>query len=97
MAGRAELAAGATYIVVERSPAMDGATHHRLQPGLNHLAFHAGDRAQLDRLVAAALDHGWTLMFPERHPFAGGPDHCAAYLENFDGFEVELVARPDGS
>jgi hypothetical protein len=36
--------------------------------------------------------HGWTLLFPDRHPHAGGPDHYAAYLENTDGFEVELVA-----
>jgi hypothetical protein len=31
-------------------------------------------------------------MFPERHPYAGGGQHYAAYLENDDGFEVELVA-----
>ena len=31
-------------------------------------------------------------MFPERHPYAGGAQHYAAYLENADGFEVELVA-----
>ena len=31
-------------------------------------------------------------MFRDRHPYAGGPDHYAAYLENSDGFEVELVA-----
>lgn len=36
--------------------------------------------------------HGWTLLFPERHPHAGGPDHYAAYLASTDGFEVELVA-----
>lgn len=87
---------GATYIVVEQSPALDGTTHHRHQPGLNHLAFHAGGPRQLDRLVAEAADHGWVLMFADRHPFAGGPDHRAAYLENADGFEVELVAQPDG-
>jgi hypothetical protein len=34
------------------------------------------------------------LLFPDRHPHAGGPDHYAAYLENTDGFEVELVASP---
>jgi hypothetical protein len=34
----------------------------------------------------------WTLLFPEAHPHAGGPDHYAAYLVNTDGFEVELVA-----
>lgn len=31
-------------------------------------------------------------MFPDRHPYAGGAQHYAAYLENDDGFEVELVA-----
>ncbi|WP_263639389.1 VOC family protein [Klenkia terrae] len=43
--------------------------------------------------MAAAPSHGWRLFFGDRHPFAGGPDHRAAYLEDADGFEVELVAR----
>lgn len=83
------------YIVVEQSPAMVAGDHERHRPGLNHLAFHAGDRAQVDELTTAALDSGWTLLFPDRHPFAGGPEHYAAYLANSDGFEVELVAIDD--
>jgi catechol 2,3-dioxygenase-like lactoylglutathione lyase family enzyme len=83
---------GETYIVVERSPALSADTYDRLRPGLNHLAFHAGDPAAVDRLTADAPAHGWSLLFPERHPYAGGPEHYAAYLENEDGFEVELVA-----
>jgi hypothetical protein len=43
-------------------------------------------------LVAAGPDHGWTLLFPDRHPYAGGPDTYAAYLEDTHGYEVELVA-----
>jgi hypothetical protein len=31
-------------------------------------------------------------MFAEKHPYAGGAGNYAAYLENRDGFEVELVA-----
>jgi hypothetical protein len=31
-------------------------------------------------------------MFQDRHPFAGGADTYAAYLEDGDGYEVELVA-----
>ncbi len=31
-------------------------------------------------------------MFADRHPYAGGAGHYAAYLENVDGFEAELVA-----
>jgi len=83
---------GATYVVVEQSPALVGEVHERCRPGLNHLAFHAGDTADVDRLVSAAPRHGWSLMFADRHPHAGGPDTYAAYLENSDGFEVELVA-----
>ena len=83
---------GNTYIVVEQSPALTAHAHDRCRPGLNHLAFHAGDTAQLDKLIGDAANHGWTLLFADSHPHAGGPDHHAGYLENTDGFEVELVA-----
>ena len=82
----------ATYIVVERSPAMTAQRHERSRPGLNHLAFHAGVRARVDELNDAGPAHGWTPLFAGAYPFAGGPDHYAAYLANTDGFEVELVA-----
>lgn len=83
---------GGTYLVVEQSPALSGSSHDRRLPGLNHLAFHVGDREALDTMVRSAAAHGWELLFPDRHPFAGGEDHYAAYLANSDGFEVELVA-----
>jgi catechol 2,3-dioxygenase-like lactoylglutathione lyase family enzyme len=83
---------GGTYLVVEQSPAMSAAGHDRLRPGLNHLAFHAGSRRQVDELAAEGPAQGWALLFSDRHPHAGGPDHYAAYLTNDDGFEVELVA-----
>ncbi len=85
---------GGVYVVVEQSPALTAGTHERLRPGLNHLAFWAGTPADLDALVADAPAHGWRLLFADRHPFAGGPDHRAAYLEDADGYEVELVAVP---
>jgi catechol 2,3-dioxygenase-like lactoylglutathione lyase family enzyme len=83
---------GVTYPVVEQSPALTALDHDRLRPGLNHLAFHAGTRGTVDALVNEGPAHGWTLLFPDRHPHAGGPDHYAAYLANTDAFEVELVA-----
>ncbi|MCP3801242.1 GNAT family N-acetyltransferase [Allokutzneria sp. A3M-2-11 16] len=85
---------GPTYVVAERSPARGSDVHDRLLPGLNHLALHAGDRAEVDRLTEQSREHGWRLMFGERHPHAGGEHHYAAYLENADGFQVELVAAP---
>jgi catechol 2,3-dioxygenase-like lactoylglutathione lyase family enzyme len=81
------------YVVVEQSPHQVGDRHDRHRPGLNHLAFRAGSATELDALVTEAPYHGWELMFPDRHPFAGGPAHRAAYLTDADGFEVELVAE----
>ncbi|MDI1459668.1 VOC family protein [Catellatospora sp. KI3] len=83
---------GTAYLVFEQSPALTGDRHDRRAPGLNHLALHAGPRPDLDRLVDQASAHGWTLMFPDRHPHAGGPDTYAAYLHDTQGYEVELVA-----
>ncbi len=84
---------GETYLVVECSPDLAPGGHDRRRAGLNHLAFHAGDRRRVAALAEAAPAHGWTLLCGDRHPHAGGPGHYAAYLENADGFEVELVAR----
>jgi catechol 2,3-dioxygenase-like lactoylglutathione lyase family enzyme len=86
---------GPTYIVVEQSSDLVTADHDRRRPGLNHLAFHVEGRQLVDTLTVHATRYGWTLLFPDRHPYAGGPDHYAAYLENADGFEVELVAIED--
>ena len=60
--------------------------------GLDHLAFSVPTSAEVDELVVAAQRQGWSLLFADRHPHAGGPQHYAAYLEDADGFEVELVA-----
>lgn len=83
---------GPTYLVVEQSPAMTGERHDRCAPGLNHLAFHVRDDVEVERLAAEGAARGWSVMFGDRHPYAGGPGNYAAYLENQDGFEVELVA-----
>lgn len=84
---------GPTYLVLEQSPDMLEGPHRRCAPGLNHLAFHGGSRADVDSLVADADANGWALMFADRHPFAGGPGHYAAFLESSDGYEVEIVAE----
>ncbi|MGD9956915.1 MAG: VOC family protein [Candidatus Nanopelagicales bacterium] len=85
---------GMAYVVLESGPDLQPGTHVRTAPGVNHVAFWAGGRAEVDHLVADSAEHGWTLLFADRHPFAGGPDHYAAYLQDRDGYEVELVAEP---
>ncbi|WP_313818159.1 reverse transcriptase-like protein [Citricoccus sp.] len=82
------------YLVLESGPHVRASGHDRLSPGLNHMAFHAGSRAEVDALTEAARSRGFALLFADRHPFAGGRNHYAAYLEAPNGFEVELVAEP---
>jgi catechol 2,3-dioxygenase-like lactoylglutathione lyase family enzyme len=84
-----------SYVFLEAGPDRSSLHHDRRRAGMNHVAFWAGSRAELDRLVKASDRHGWSLLFADRHPFAGGPHHYAAYLENREGFEVELVAQPE--
>lgn len=78
-------------LVLEQSADMvPGMLHSRLRPGLNHLAFTVDD---LDDTIEDAESHGWTPLEVEGHPITGGAD--VAYLEDRDGFEVELVrVRP---
>ncbi len=85
---------GSTYLVVERSPALSGEKHERTAPGLNHLALHVDSRDRVNELASKAVEHGWSPMYADKFPYAGGDHHYAAYLENTDGFEVELVALP---
>lgn len=53
---------GPTYLVFERSPDQASGPHERTRPGVNHLAFHAADRVQVDALATAAAEHGWSLL-----------------------------------
>jgi catechol 2,3-dioxygenase-like lactoylglutathione lyase family enzyme len=83
---------GTTYVVVvaaERADPFDRET-----PGLNHVAFHADSRAQVDALATEVRKRAdATLLFPDRHPYAGG--YYALYCEGPDGVKVEVVG-PEG-
>jgi len=85
--------AGESYLAICSAPALHGDAHDRRLPGLNHLAFHGGTRSQVDAVMADAASHGWRPLYAERYPHAGGPDHYAGWLENSDGFKVEIVAN----
>ena len=86
---------GRFAIALEQSTDMvPGMLYSRMRPGLNHLAFHVESPALLERICAEAAENGWSSLPADRHPIAGGAR--VAYLEDSEGFEVELVlaARP---
>jgi catechol 2,3-dioxygenase-like lactoylglutathione lyase family enzyme len=78
-------------VVLEQSADMvPGMLHSRFRPGLNHVAFLVPASVGLADLVGRSLDQGWSALPLDGHPIAGGA--AVAYLEDRDGFEVELVA-----
>ena len=83
---------GDVYVVVEESPALSADTHDRLRPGLNHLAFHAGVPGVVGRAGRGRAGPRLDADVPRQAPLGRRPEHYAAYLEDRDGFEVELVA-----
>lgn len=68
------------------------AGYHRKRVGLNHLAFTARSRAQVDALQAWAKAAGHAVLYEDRYPFAGGPGYYAMYCEDPDRIKVEVVA-----
>lgn len=81
---------GFSIALEQSSDMVPGMLYSRLRPGLNHVAFTIASAASLSDLVRRSGDHGWATLPSDRHPIAGGAD--VAYLEDGDGFEVELVA-----
>ena len=79
-------------VVLEQSPDMvPGMLYSRLRPGLNHMAFTVASAETLSAIADSAADYGWSTMPSDPHPIARGAQ-AVAYLEDRDGFEVELVA-----
>jgi catechol 2,3-dioxygenase-like lactoylglutathione lyase family enzyme len=68
------------------------AGYHRKRIGLNHLAFRGESRAQVDRVTQWLKDNGHSLLYADRHPFAGAPNYYAVFCEDPDRFKLEVVA-----
>ncbi|UPW00065.1 VOC family protein [Halorussus gelatinilyticus] len=79
-----------TYVVLVQADERDHPFDRRAA-GLNHLAFHAASREQVDTLTEGVRERDdASLLFEERHPYAGG--YYALYCEGPEGIKVEVVA-----
>jgi len=84
---------GETYIVfVQTEERFMDVPYHRRRAGLNHLAFHAESREQVDYITEKLKTKGVKILYTDTHPFAGGNIHYAVYFEDPDRIKVELVA-----
>ncbi|WLD93646.1 VOC family protein [Alkalihalobacillus sp. AL-G] len=66
--------------------------YHRCRVGLNHLAFYGESIDQVNRLTTELKKKGVRILYENRHPYAGGMNHYAVYLEDPDRIKVEIVA-----
>ena len=85
---------GAAYIVfVQTDERFLDIPYHRGRTGLNHLAFHAESREQVDEITRKLKAMDIPILYEDRHPYAGGPEHYAVFFEDPDRIKVELVAE----
>ncbi|MGN7357591.1 VOC family protein [Paenibacillus sp. SAF-054] len=83
---------GPTYLVfVQTEERFLEAPYHRKATGLNHLAFHAESRRLVDQMTDAIRHKGIPLLYEDKHPYAGGPEHYAVFFEDPDRIKVELA------
>lgn len=82
-----------TYIVfVQTEERYVQSGYHRSRIGLNHLAFYAESREQVDQMTDKLKEKNIPILYQDRHPYAGGPKYYALFFEDPDRIKVELVA-----
>lgn len=87
---------GETYLVfVQTEERFLDIPYHRCRVGLNHLAFHAMSRAQVDEITKQLQEKGITILYSDKTPYAGGQDYYAVYFEDPDRIKVEMVAAKE--
>lgn len=83
----------ASYIVfVQTEKSFLDWPYHRKASGLNHLAFHAASRGEVDRLADKMRSLGVPMLYEDRYPFAGGSGHYAVFMEDPDRLKIEIAA-----
>ena len=83
---------GETYIVfVQTETEFIENSYHRKNTGLNHLAFHCDSKEFIDHLTKDLEENNISILYKNKHPFAGGEDYYAVFFEDPDRIKVEVV------
>lgn len=84
---------GETYFVfVQTEKQFLHTPYHRKMTGLNHLAFYAKSCTQVDAITEKMKGLGVRILYEADHPYAGGPEHYAVFMEDPDRIKIEVVA-----
>ncbi len=55
--------------------------YHRCRVGLNHLAFHAKSKKQVDEITKKIKEKQVTVLYEDKYPNAGGSKHYGVYFD----------------
>jgi catechol 2,3-dioxygenase-like lactoylglutathione lyase family enzyme len=88
---------GGTYVVFTQSDERyRNYGLHRKRPGLNHLAFWATSREQVEHLPAMLADRGIKVLYTDRAADAiGAPSSHSLFFEDPDRIKVEVITPED--
>lgn len=82
-----------TYLVfVQTIEKHMDSSYHRGRTGLNHLAFHADSRKQVDEITEMLEALETEILYKDKHPYASGNDVYAVFFEDPDRIKLEIVA-----
>ena len=82
-----------TYLVfVQTIEKHMDSSYHRGRTGLNHLAFNAESRKQVDEMTEMLKALGTNILYKDKHPYASGNDVYAVFFEDPDRIKLEIVA-----
>lgn len=85
---------GASLGIRRCDPALAAYRHRRYAPGLHHLAWRAGSRAEVDAIHRLLLERGIAVLdAPAAYPEYSG-DYYAVFFEDPDGMKLEVVYAP---
>ena len=85
---------GETYIVfVQTEKKYLDEPYHRCRTGLNHLAFHAESKMHVNEITNELRSKGITILYEDKHPYAGGEDYYAVFLKILTELKLSLLPR----
>ena len=76
-------------------PARSSDAHDPYRPGLHHLCFRVGDRAQVDEAASGLVALGVAASTPKIYP-EYADDYYATFFTDPDGIRLEIVALRKG-
>lgn len=90
-----EYADGALFEIEVRPPAVPSGSdrHERYEPGVDHLAFHADSRSDVDALYQKLIAAGHPVAEPPRE-YEYTPGYYAVAFDDPSGIRLEVVHDP---